>query len=53
MPPSAQIRPLVNKGGERRLNVAATRAPNEIVYCSFNPEEMRLKENASLSLQLF
>lgn len=45
--------PLVNKGGERRLNVAVTRARSEVVvYCSFDPEEMRLKENGSLGLQL-
>ena len=45
--------PLINKGGERRLNVAVTRARSEVVvYCSFDPEEMRLKENASLGLQL-
>ncbi len=45
--------PLVNKGGERRLNVAVTRARSEVVvYCSFDLEEMRLKENGSLGLHL-
>jgi hypothetical protein len=40
--------PLNNKGGERRLNVAVTRAREELaVFCSFDPDEMRLSENPS------
>ena len=45
--------PLINKGDERRLNVAVTRARSEVVvYCSFDLEEMRLKGNSALGLQL-
>ena len=45
--------PLNNKGGERRLNVAVTRARSEVVvYCSFDPEEMHLSENPSRGIQL-
>ncbi|MCY7412651.1 MAG: DUF3320 domain-containing protein, partial [Salinibacterium sp.] len=34
--------PLVHAGGERRLNVAVTRARRQvIVYCSFEPEDLR------------
>jgi len=40
--------PLNNKGGERRLNVAVTRAREElVVFCSFDPDEMRLSEDSS------
>ena len=35
--------PLQNKGGERRLNVAITRAKYEIaVFCSFDPDDMNV-----------
>lgn len=45
--------PLNKKGGERRLNVAVTRARAEVVvFCSFEPEEMNLTENSSVGLQL-
>ncbi|MEO6122793.1 MAG: DUF4011 domain-containing protein [Ilumatobacteraceae bacterium] len=45
--------PLNRKGGERRLNVAVTRARSEVtVFCSFEPEEMRLAETPSKGLQL-
>ena len=45
--------PLNRKGGERRLNVAVTRARSEVtVFCSFDPEEMRLSENPAKGLEL-
>lgn len=45
--------PLNNKGGERRLNVAVTRARNQVViYCSFDPHEMLLKHDSARGLQL-
>lgn len=45
--------PLNKKGGERRLNVAVTRARAEVVvFCSFDPEEMRVAEGSSLGLRL-
>jgi hypothetical protein len=34
--------PLVNRGGERRLNVAITRAKQDMmVFCSFNPDHVK------------
>ena len=45
--------PLNREGGERRLNVAVTRARSEVtVFCSFDPEEMRLSENPARGLEL-
>ncbi|MEJ7764434.1 MAG: AAA domain-containing protein [Acidimicrobiales bacterium] len=45
--------PLNRLGGERRLNVAVTRAREEVVvFCSFEPEEMQLSETSSLGVQL-
>jgi len=45
--------PLNRLGGERRLNVAVTRAREEVVvFCSFEPEEMQLSEMSSLGVQL-
>jgi hypothetical protein len=45
--------PLNKRGGERRLNVAVTRARDEmLVFCSFDPEEMRTSESSSVGIQL-
>ncbi len=45
--------PLNKQGGERRLNVAVTRARVEVVvFCSFEPEEMRLAAEPSKGLAL-
>ena len=39
--------PLSRPGGERRLNVAITRARREVVlYASFDPEELRAEETS-------
>ena len=43
--------PMNNAGGERRLNVAVTRAKEEmVVFCSFNPDDMDLKGSSSIGL---
>ena len=48
---SRNFGPLVHAGGERRLNVAVTRARRQvIVYCSFEPDELR-SEGMSEGLQ--
>jgi very-short-patch-repair endonuclease len=45
--------PLNRQGGERRLNVAVTRAREEVVvFCSFDPEEMQLSTEPSRGLEL-
>ena len=41
--------PLSKPGGERRLNVAVTRARREVVlYASFDPEELRAEETTQV-----
>jgi hypothetical protein len=48
-----QFGPLINKGGERRLNVAVTRAKEEmVVFCSFDPDDMDLRTSTSTGLQM-
>ena len=45
--------PLNRRGGERRLNVAVTRARCEVtVFCSFDPEEMHLAETPAKGIEL-
>lgn len=47
-----QFGPLVNVGGERRLNVAVTRAKRQvIVFCSFEPGELNVAGTNSLGLR--
>lgn len=47
-----QFGPIVNQGGERRLNVAVTRAKEElVVFCSFNPDDMDLRNSSSVGLE--
>lgn len=44
--------PLNRSGGERRLNVAVTRARKQIVvFCSFEPEQLRAERSASVGLK--
>lgn len=44
--------PLSRAGGERRLNVAITRARRQVVlYSSFDPKELRTGETASIGLK--
>ena len=44
---SAPVWPSVNKGGERRLNVAVTRARSQVVvYCSFDPKRCASRRTA-------
>ncbi|WP_431710461.1 DUF4011 domain-containing protein [Glutamicibacter uratoxydans] len=44
--------PLNNSGGERRLNVAVTRARKEVVvFSSFAPEQLRTAESESLGIK--
>ena len=43
--------PLNRAGGERRLNVAVTRARKQIVvYCSFDPTDLRTESTASVGI---
>lgn len=45
--------PLNLKGGERRLNVAVTRAREEVlVFCSFDPEEMTVGPDSPAGIRL-
>jgi hypothetical protein len=44
--------PLSRVGGERRLNVAITRARQQVVvFCSFEPEDLRLKETSARGMR--
>lgn len=44
--------PLNKMGGERRLNVAVTRARQQVVvFCSFEPEELRAEESSSRGIK--
>ena len=44
--------PLSQAGGERRLNVAITRARHEIrLFCSFEPEELRVGDTSSVGIK--
>ncbi|HVQ96388.1 MAG TPA: DUF3320 domain-containing protein, partial [Mycobacteriales bacterium] len=44
--------PLNRAGGERRLNVAVTRARRQvIVYASFDPEQLRAEETTSVGIK--
>lgn len=44
--------PLTNPGGERRLNVAITRARREVVmFTSFDPSDLRAEETTSLGIK--
>jgi hypothetical protein len=45
--------PLNQKGGERRLNVAVTRARRQVVmFCSFEPAQLKAENSASEGLAL-
>ena len=44
--------PLTQAGGERRLNVAITRAREQVVlFCSFDPSELRAEQTQSLGIK--
>jgi hypothetical protein len=44
--------PLNRAGGERRLNVAVTRARRRVmVFCSFEPEDLRTEQTSSVGIQ--
>jgi len=48
-----QFGPLNRQGGERRLNVAVTRARRQvIVFSSFDPSQLRAEETSSVGIQL-
>ena len=48
-----QFGPLNRRGGERRLNVAVSRARKEmVVFCSFDPEDLVVRETSSLGIRL-
>lgn len=43
---------LTHQGGERRLNVAVTRAKREvIVYCSFDPDQLKPQKETGLGIR--
>ncbi len=45
--------PILQKGGERRLNVLFTRAKHRLeVFCSFDPSELRVQESSSRGLKV-
>lgn len=47
-----QFDPLTRAGGERRWNVAVTRARRQVVlYCSFDPAELRADETQSVGVK--
>ncbi|KQQ09743.1 DUF3320 domain-containing protein [Rathayibacter sp. Leaf296] len=47
-----QFGPLTRAGGERRWNVAVTRARRQVVlYCSFDPAELRADETQSVGVK--
>jgi hypothetical protein len=49
---SLNFGPLTRAGGERRLNVAITRARRQVlVFASFAPEELRAQDTSSLGLK--
>ena len=44
--------PLTRAGGERRLNVAVTRARKQVVvFCSFDPSELRVEDTSSRGIK--
>ncbi len=44
--------PLNRSGGERRLNVAVTRARRRVmVFCSFEPEDLRIEQTSSVGIK--
>ena len=50
---SRNFGPLNNSGGERRLNVAVTRARNEVkIFCNFHPRELDVSSSSSEGLRL-
>lgn len=45
--------PLNRSGGERRLNVAVSRARKEmVVFCSFDPEDLAVRETSAQGIRL-
>jgi lambda repressor-like predicted transcriptional regulator len=44
--------PLLRAGGERRLNVAVTRARRQVVvFCSFDPSQLRVEDTSSVGIK--